>query len=109
VNERTAGGVPFVKDKIESRYSRPPEQIVQAAKQVILANGSLVNEETIYGATNQVRTLQGKVTDRNVWIRVEPVDPTVTKVIVQTRTPGGLSDIDLTAQIDKEIALKLVR
>jgi hypothetical protein len=30
-------------------------------------------------------------------------------VAVQTRTGGGVSDIDLAAEIDKQIALKLVR
>jgi hypothetical protein len=116
VNTVTGGrtaGVPFIKDKIESRYEKPPEPIFEAAKQVIREQGELVTEGTLYGQTNAlgntVRTVQGKVDQRTVWVRVEQLDPKITDVTVQTRTAGGVSDIDLAAQIDKQIALKLVR
>ena len=110
--QRTAG-VPFIKDKIESRYELPVEPVFQAAKQVIRENGVLINEGTLYGQTNAVgnlvKTIKGKVDERTVWVRVEQLDPKITGVAVQTRTAGGVSDIDLAAQIDKDIALKLVR
>ena len=61
----------------------------------------------MYNQTNAVKTVEGKVNQRTVWVRVEAVDPKVTEVTVQTRTPGGLSDIDLAHQLEKEIALKL--
>jgi hypothetical protein len=105
--------VPFVKDKIESRYERPPEQVFQAAKEVIAYNGALVTEGTLFGQTNamggSVKTIEGKVNQRTVWVRIEQVDPKVTAVAVQTRTSAGGTDIDLAAEIDKQIALKLVR
>ena len=53
--------------------------------------------------------VQGKVNQRTVYVRVEQIDPKITGVAVQTRTQGGVSDIDLAAQIDKQIALELVR
>jgi len=107
VNDRTTAGVPFIKDRVEGRYERPVDQIFQAAKEVVRANGILVNESTIYNQTNAVKTVEGKVNQRNVWIRVEAVDPKVTQVTVQTRTPGGGSDIDLAHELEKQIALKL--
>ena len=107
VNDRTTPGIPLVKDKIQGRYERPVDQIFQAAKEVIKENGVLSNESVLYNQTNAVKTVEGKVNQRNVWVRVEAVDPKVTEVTVQTRTPGGLSDIDLAHQIEKEIALKL--
>ncbi len=109
VNDRKTAGVPFIKDRIESRYQRPVDQIFQAAKEVLKTDGTLVNESTLYNQTNAVKTIEGKVNQRSVWVRIEEVDPTVTAVTVQTRTSAGGSDIDLAAQIDKEIALKLVR
>ena len=106
-------GVPFIKDRIESRYQRPLDQVFQAAKEVIQYNGALVNEKTLYGQTNSVnglaKSIEGKVNQRNVWVRVLQVDPKITDVTVQTRTPNGGSDIDLAAELDKQIALKLVR
>ncbi len=109
VDERTTVGVPLIKDKIEGRYERSVDQVTSAAKQVITSNGVLVNESTLYNQTNAVRTVEGKVNQRTVWVRVEAVDPKVTAVTVQTRTPGGGSDIDLAHEIEKQIALKLVQ
>jgi hypothetical protein len=112
VNERTTPGVPFVKDKIEGRYERPVDDCFNAAKDVVRSLGALVNEGTLYSQTNTigpVKTVQGKVNQRTVWVRIEPMDPVVTSVMVQTRTPGGASDLDLAHEIEKRIALKLVR
>ena len=110
--QRTAG-VPFIKDTIEARYEKPAAPVFQAARQVIAENGMLMNEGTLYGQTNalgnSVRTLKGKVNERTVYIRVEALDPRITGTAVQTRTSGGVSDIDLAAQIDKQIAIKLAR
>jgi hypothetical protein len=58
---------------------------------------------------NMVKTIQGKVDQRTVWVRVEQLDPKTTATVVQTRTSGGVSDIDLAAQIDKQIYGKLLR
>ncbi|HLP76076.1 MAG TPA: DUF3568 family protein, partial [Candidatus Paceibacterota bacterium] len=113
VTGRKTAAVPFIKDKIESRYERPVDQVFQAAKDVIAFNGALVHEGILYGQTNAVgnlvKTIEGKVNQRTVWIRVEQIEPKITDVAVQTRTSGGGSDIDLAAEIDKQIALKLVR
>jgi hypothetical protein len=113
VTGQKTAAVPFLKDRIESRYERPAEQVFQAGKDVIAFNGTLITEGTLFGQTNAmggtVKTIQGKVNQRTVWIRVEQVDPKITAVAVQTRTPAGGSDIDLAAELDKQIALKLVR
>ena len=107
VNERTTPGMPFVKDKIQGRYERSVDEIFQAAKDVIKENGVLINESVIYNQTNMVKTVEGKVNQRNVWVRVQGVDPKITDVTVQARTPGGGSDIDLAHELEKQIALKL--
>jgi hypothetical protein len=108
-----AGGVPFIKDKIESKYDRPSDEVYQAARDIISKNGVLVKESTIHGQTNAmnqiVRTVQGHVNEVRVWVSVTQIEPRITAVSVQTRTKGGGSDIDLAASIDKQIALKLVR
>ncbi len=108
VSDRKTVGMPYVKDTIEGRYERPLDQVHQAALDVIKFNGTLVNESIIHSETNTVKTVEGRINQRNVWVRVEQVDPKVTSVKVQTRTPGGAPDIDLAHQVEKEIALKLV-
>jgi hypothetical protein len=109
VSGRKTGGVPFIKDKVEGRYERSLDEVFKAAKDVIIANGILNNESILHGETNTVKTAEGKINQRTVWVRVEGVEPKVTAVAVQTRTQNGGSDIDLAHEIEKQIALKLVR
>jgi hypothetical protein len=106
---RKHAGNPFVKDTIEGRYERPPDQVYAAARKVVEFNGTLVNESTMHGNTNIVRVVEGKVNQRSVWVRVEPVDARITSVMVQVRTPGGGKDVDLTHELEKQIALQLSR
>ncbi len=103
VDGHVKAGVPFKKDKIEGRYERPTTQIFDASKVVLTRFGKIVSEDTIS------KTLLGKVDTRTVWIKVEEVDAKVSKITVQVRTKGGASDIDLAAQIEKEVALQLAQ
>ncbi len=107
VNDRSTAAVPFVKDKFESRYQRTPDQVYAAAVEVIKSNGVLLRETILNPGPNQARTIEAKVNGRNVWVRVEAVDPTVTSVTVQVRTKGGGSDLQLTQELQKQIAIKL--
>jgi hypothetical protein len=110
VTGRNTGGVPFVKDRFEGRYERTVDQVFGAAKLVITENGVLLTESTLHGQVNDVRVVEGKVNQRNVWIRVEGIDPKpITAVTVQARTKGGGSDMGLVHELEKQIALKLAR
>ena len=108
VTGQKTAGVPFVNDRLEGRYERTPTQLLEAAKAVLLFNGTLLAESTLHG-TNTVLALEGKVNQRTVWISVQPVDAKVTSVIVQARTKGGGTDLPLCHELDKQIALKLAR
>ena len=109
VSDRKTAAVPFLKDRVEGRYERPVDDVFASAREVLKVNGTLQSEKTILTQTNAVRTLEGKVNQRSVWVRVEEVDPKVTAVIVQVRTKGGGRDLDLAHELEKQIALKLVR
>jgi hypothetical protein len=97
------------KDQVGGRYERSVDQVYQASVQVIQNNGVLLTEYIPHDSTNMVRSLQGKVNERNVWIRVEAVDPKITEVTVQARSSWGVSDVDLSHELEKEIALQLAR
>jgi hypothetical protein len=101
VDGRRGMGMPFVKDSIEARYERSPMEIWKTAKEVISYNGQLYSEDVLKS------TLEGSVNTRTVWVRVEPLDDRVTRVIVQSRTRGGAADLEMAGEIDKQIALKL--
>ena len=94
-------------DRFAGRYERSPDQVYHAAVTVMNNNGVLITEYIPHDTTNSVRSLYGKVNERNVWIRVEPVDPKVTEVTVEARTRVGLRDLDLVHELEKEIALQL--
>jgi hypothetical protein len=98
---RKRAGIPLVKDTIESRYQRPPAQIFQAARQVLELNGTLTGENTINS------TLEAAIDNRRVIVKVDEVEPGVSRVQVEARRKGGAADIDLAAEVDKQIALKL--
>jgi galactitol-specific phosphotransferase system IIB component len=98
---RTKWGVPFAKDKIESLYQRSPAQIVASAREVLKRNGAVQTDNIV------ADTIHGKIDTRDVWVRAEAVDKDVSKVTVQVRTRGGTADVDLAAEIDKQIALQL--
>jgi hypothetical protein len=105
---RTAA-VTWSKDQIEGRYQRSVDQVYQAAVTVIQSDGVLTTEYIPHDNTNTVRSLQGKVNEYNVWIRVEGVDPKVTAATVQARSKMGVSNVDLASQLQTEIALQLSR
>ena len=88
-------------EDLESRYERPVETIFAAAKEVLRFNGTLYGENTIS------HTLEAKVDTRTVYVTVDEVEPKISRVVVQARKKSRLPDIDLAAEIDKQIALKL--
>ncbi len=96
-------GMPFADDKIESRYQRTVAQVFAAAKEVLGFNGTLTGENTIDN------TLQAKVDNKTVWVRVDEIETGVARSFVQVRGPAGGADINLAAELDKQIALKLTQ
>jgi hypothetical protein len=110
VSDTHSPALTWSKDKVQGRYQRSVDQVYQASVAVIQNNGVLLTEYIPHDNTNTVRSLQGKVNEKNVWIRVEAVDSTpITEVTVQARSSWGVSDVDLAHELEKEIALQLAR
>ncbi|MDE3066314.1 MAG: DUF3568 family protein [Verrucomicrobiota bacterium] len=105
---RTAA-VPFQRDSVSGRYQRTLPEVYAAAKTVLQRDGVLQTEFIPHDTTNTVRSVFGKVNQRDVWIRVEQVNPQITQVTVEARTKWGAGDIDLTHELEKEIALQLIQ
>ena len=94
-------GNPIVKDSVEGRYERGPQEIWRAAKDVVAHHGTLLSEDVVKN------TLQANVDERRVWIFIQEIDTKNTRVIVQARTKMGGGDIELASYLDKEIAVRL--
>jgi hypothetical protein len=110
VSDTHTATVSFGKDSVEGRYPRTMDQVYLAAVQVIQNNGAVITEFIPHDTTNVVRSLQGKVDQSDVWVRVEAIDPKpITSIIVEARTKWGNKDIDLAHELEKEVALQLAR
>jgi hypothetical protein len=72
-----------------------------AAKDVLNANGTLFSEDVMQS------TVSARVDTKTVRVKVESIEPSMTRVTVQVRTKTGNSDLDLAGEIDKQIALRL--
>lgn len=94
-------GVPFLQDTIASRYPRSIDQVLKAARETLAFNGTLTSDDSV------TRTLQAQVNNSRVYVKLEELEPQVTRVLVQVFTKNGGTDIQLAAEIDKQIALRL--
>ena len=109
VSDTHTATVSFGQDSVEGRYPRSLDQVYQAAVTVVNNNGAVVTEFIPHDTTNVVRSLQGKVDQSDVWMRVEAIDPRITSITVEARTKWGNKDIDLAHELEKEVALQLAR
>lgn len=107
VTDTHTAAVPGVRDSVTGQYERPVEQVFAAAIAVVKDMGTLDKQGVVYEKEVPSKTIEATIGGRRVWIRVDPVD-TITAVTVQVRTKAGGADMDLTHEIEKEIALKLV-
>lgn len=94
-------GLPLRKDRIESRYERKPAEVFAAAKVVLAHMGTLTGENTI------ASTLEAKVDNNTVWVKVAEVEPGISQVSVQARRSSLAGNVDLASEVDKRIALEL--
>jgi len=92
-------GIPW-KDSLTSRYPRSVEQVASATRVVLARNGKLLVDNSVDN------TFKAKVNERTVYVRVTKVDEKSTEVKVMVRTALG-TDINLAAELDKQIALQL--
>lgn len=101
LDDRSRAGVPFKKDRIGGQYERSIDQVQVAARKVLQFNGTLTSDDIVN------RVLVGKIDTRTVYVRLTELEPNLTAVLVQARTKGGGADVDLAAEIDKQIAINL--
>jgi hypothetical protein len=107
VDDTHAFAMSWNTDTVSGRYARSLDEVYNASIVVIQHNGVLLNELIPHDSTNAVRSLEGRVNDKKVWIRVEAVDPRTSQVDVQARSKWGTTDVDLVHELEKEIALQL--
>ena len=89
------------KDTIVSRYEKPYDQVKAAAIAVLKRNGTLVGDDLIK------KVLEARIDTTSVFVGLDDNEPKITKVSVQVRR-GAVADIDLAAEISKQIYGQLI-
>lgn len=90
------------KDTISGNYPRTVKQVFDASKVVLARMGSLISENTINNSVS------ASVDLHKVYVKVTAAEGNSTTIEVQVRNRYGGANIDLAAQIEKEVALELV-
>ena len=101
VDGRYRAGVPWVKDSVEGRYERGPQEIWAAAKDAITHHGTLLSEDAVRN------TLEANIDEHRVWVFIQEIDGKTTRVIVQARTKSGAGDVQLASYLKEEIVVRL--
>ena len=107
VTEQKTAGVKLSSDQLENRYEVPLNQAFDAAKSALTKFGAVSRESTLLQSSNQVRALEGTANGRNVWVRLEALEPRLTSVIVQARSTWAGSDMQTAHDLATRIALEL--
>jgi len=109
VSDEKTAGVKLSTDQLENRYPVTLNQAFDAAKRALQGYGQISRESTLLESTNQVKALEGKANGRDVWVRVEAVDPKLTSVKVQARSTWSGSDVQTAHELATRIALELTK
>ncbi len=107
VSENKTAGVKLTPDQLENRYEVTINEAFEAARRVLQSYGQLTRESNLLQATNQVRALEGKANGRDVWIRLEALQPRLTAVTVQARSTWAGSDVQTAHDVATRVALEL--
>ncbi len=107
VTETTPGTKPAYQDRVTNQYQKSVDQVFEATKQAVTSFGNVTRADTLLAATNQVRTVEGMINGRSIYIRLEEVKPKTTTAVVQVRTKAGGTDLRVAADVVRQIGVYL--
>lgn len=101
VEGKKKAGMALSTDHVEGRYERKPAEVFSAAKYVLGYMGTLTSENTI------ASTLEARVDNSTVYVKVDEVEPGISRIMTQARRSSMAGNIALASEVDKQIALQL--
>lgn len=107
VTETKPGAKPAYQDRVVNRYQKSVDQVFEATKKALTSFGNVTRAGAVLTTTNQVRTVEGFINGKALYVRIEEVDPTTTSAVVQVRTKMGGTDLRLAADVVRQISLYL--
>jgi hypothetical protein len=107
VTDTNPGLKPAYQDRVTNQYQKSVDQVFEATKQAVNSYGNVTRADTVLAATNQVRTVEGVINGRAIYIRLEEVKPKTTTAVVQVRTRAGGTDLRVAADVVRQIGVFL--
>lgn len=107
VTETKPGTKPAYQDRVENRYQKSVDQVFEATKQAVTSFGNVTAAASVLTSTNQVRTVEGLINGRSIYVRIEEVGAKTTSAVVQVRTKTGGTDLHLAADVVRQIGVYL--
>ena len=98
--------IPWRKDKIERRYDRPVDAVMNATQKAVETLGTVTSVEQ----TKNVIT--GRINSRYVWIKVAPdkqAPANISSVTFQVRTKYRNPDMQVAADLAQQTTLALIQ
>ncbi len=107
VTQDKPGNLPAYRDRFESQFDRPANQVFEAAKRAFNSYGNITRESTSPPGPNQLCFIEGTLNQYRVWMRVEGVSASATKMVVQIRAPMGGTSREMANELQKRTAFEL--
>lgn len=107
VTETNPGFKPAYQDRLENRYAKGIDQVYDAAQKAVESYGNVTRSGNVLSATNQVRTVEGQINGRSVYIRLEEIAPNTTTAVIQVRTKAGGTDLPVAKDVIRQIGVYL--
>ena len=107
VTQDKPGNLPAYRDRVENRFNRPANQVFEAAKRAFNSYGTITRESISPPGPNQLCFIEGTMNQYGVWIRIEGISASATKMIVQVRAPMGGTNLEMANELEKQTAVEL--
>lgn len=109
VTQDKPGNLPTYRDRMEYRLEHPAAKVFEAAKRAFNTYGTITREDTSQSAANATFYIEGTVNRDRVWIRIDGVSASATKMVIQVRAPVGGTNLRLADELQQRTAFELTR
>jgi len=109
VTQDNPGRPPAYRDRIEAQYKQPAEKVFEAAKRAFNSFGNITRESSSGSGAAQLCFIEGLINQDRVYIRIEGISPTATKMITQVRASMGGTNLQLANELHRQTEIELNR
>lgn len=109
VTQDNPGKTSAYRDRIEAKFQQPAQKVFEAAKRAFNSYGNITRESASVSSAAQLCYIEGTLNQDRVYIRIEGVSPSGTKMIVQIRAPLGGTNLQMANELVKRTEFELSR